>query len=88
MNTLSDFQTRSLIEAALREDIRSGDITTTALIPASATARAILRTREKGVLCGGEIAQSVFETLDKNVMFSQSRSDGEKMMDGDVICAL
>jgi nicotinate-nucleotide pyrophosphorylase (carboxylating) len=85
MQTLPDFQIRPLVEAALREDIRSGDITTDSLIPAEARARAVLRTREEGVLAGITIAQMAFATLDENVTFSQVKGDGEPMAQGETV---
>ena len=53
-----------LVEAALREDIRSGDITTNALIPDGTQAIAQMNFRESGVVCGLKIATAVFEELD------------------------
>jgi nicotinate-nucleotide pyrophosphorylase (carboxylating) len=85
MENLHDFQIRPLVEAALREDIRSGDITTNALIPAEARARAVLRTREDGVLAGIALAQTAFATLDANVSFSEVKRDGEAMTKGDTV---
>jgi nicotinate-nucleotide pyrophosphorylase (carboxylating) len=85
METLHDFQIRPLVEAALREDIRSGDITTNSLIPAAARARAVLRTREDGVLAGISVAQIAFATLDEGVTFSQVKSDGDSITKGDTV---
>ncbi|HEX8234763.1 MAG TPA: carboxylating nicotinate-nucleotide diphosphorylase [Abditibacteriaceae bacterium] len=85
METLHDFQIRPLVEAALREDIRSGDITTNSLIPAAARARAVLRTREDGVLAGIAVAQIAFATLDGSVQFSQAKRDGESIARGEVL---
>lgn len=85
MNILLDFQIRPLVEAALREDIRSGDITTNALIPLDARATAQMRMRENGVLSGIELAKCAFALLDADVRFSQERSDGETLTKGDII---
>jgi nicotinate-nucleotide pyrophosphorylase (carboxylating) len=85
METLHDFQIRPLVEAALREDIRSGDITTNSLIPAAARARAVLRTREDGVLAGISVAQIAFATLDEGVTFSQVKRDGDSITKGDTV---
>ena len=81
----NNFQIRPLVEAALREDIRSGDITTNALIPVDARATAQMRMRENGVLSGIELAKMAFSLLDENVRFSQAREDGETLQSGDVI---
>ncbi len=82
---LSDFQIRPLVEAALREDIRSGDITTNALIPLDATAQAQMRMREDGVLAGIGAAKLAFSLLDFDANFSQMRNDGERLKTGDIV---
>lgn len=85
MENLHNIQIRPLVEAALREDIRSGDITTNSLIPTEARARAVLRTREDGVLAGIGVAQMAFSTLDGAVTFSQAKRDGEAMTKGETV---
>ncbi len=85
-NTLaapSDLLLRPLVEAALREDIRSGDATTTALIPATATARALVKTREDGVWCGSDVARLAWSMLDETLRVSISKADGETMRAGE-----
>ena len=77
-----ELQIRPLIEAALREDIRSGDVTTQALIPPDATARAALVFREPGVLCGLNVARMVFESLNEPLCFEEVLT-GEDFADGD-----
>ncbi len=79
---------RPIIEAALREDIRSGDITTTALISSEARAKASLRTREDGVLCGLEVARLAFALLDDGVQFTAAKSDGEAMRAGETVATI
>ena len=84
-NELTRFQIAPFVEAALREDIRSGDITTNALIPNDARAKAQMRMRENGVLAGIEVAKCAFSLLDGDANFSQMRNDGESLKSGDVI---
>ena len=85
MNSLSPLLIAPLVEAALREDIRSGDITTDALIPAGGQARAVLRTRESGVACGLDIAVASFSQLDPSATCSPRKRDGDAMQAGDVL---
>jgi nicotinate-nucleotide pyrophosphorylase (carboxylating) len=80
-NSLSQLLIRPYVEAALREDIRSGDVTTRALIPAEATARATMRFREAGVLCGLDVARLAFESLEWPVTFEEMLT-GEDECDG------
>jgi len=70
------------MEAALREDIRSGDITTSALIPFGAQATAQMNFRESGVACGLKIAASVFEELDCLAHIESPVEDGERVEAG------
>jgi len=75
----------SIVESALREDIRSGDITTEALIPISATARAAMNFRENGTLCGVQIARAVFSYLDANAQFPVAKNDGDEIAAGETV---
>ncbi len=81
----NNFQIAPFVEAALREDIRSGDITTNALIPIDAKTTAQIRMREDGVLAGIELAKLAFQILDENVVFSQGKTDGEPLQRGDIV---
>jgi nicotinate-nucleotide pyrophosphorylase (carboxylating) len=76
---------KPLVEAALREDIRSGDITTNALIPIETKARALMRTREDGVFCGGEIARLAWQLLDENAVVTVHKYDGAAIYKGDIL---
>ena len=83
MSTLSDFQIAPFVEAALREDIRSGDITTNAIFPVDAQGQAQMRMREDGVLSGVDAARLAFETLG-DVRVETSKNDGDELARGDV----
>lgn len=61
---MNSFLFQSLVEAALREDLRSGDLTTEALIPADARGTALLNFRAAGIVCGMPLAELAFRTLD------------------------
>src|SRR5689334_11831863 len=74
-----------LVEAALREDIRSGDITTNSLIPVGSTARARMVARESGVLCGVDVARLAFTALDPSVHCTSVKEDGAAIDAGETI---
>ena len=57
---LSAAEIRRAVQAALAEDIGSGDATTLATVPATATARAVLRAREPLVVAGLDFAEAAF----------------------------
>lgn len=82
--TIPNFQLRQFVEAALTEDIRSGDITTNTLIPAEAQAVALMRFRESGIVCGIEAAKSTFRLLDSNINLKVLLADGDAVNAGEV----
>ena len=53
-----------LIERALAEDLGDGDLTTRAVVPEGARARAVIRQKEPGVVAGLACAREVFERVD------------------------
>jgi nicotinate-nucleotide pyrophosphorylase (carboxylating) len=55
---------RDLIERALAEDVGSGDLTTTAVVPEDALAVGRIEQRAPGVLAGLDVAAAVFERVD------------------------
>jgi nicotinate-nucleotide pyrophosphorylase (carboxylating) len=57
---LSAAEIRRAVQAALAEDIGSGDATTLATVPATATAKAVLRAREPLVVAGLDFAEAAF----------------------------
>lgn len=74
--TISD-SVRAVVDAALAEDVGSGDITTLALVPRTARASADIVAREPQVACGIEFAKLVFRRLSRAVRFSGVRRDGD-----------
>src|SRR6516162_835107 len=62
---LSQTDIDRVVEAALAEDVGSGDATTLALVPADARCRAELLLEEPGVVCGVPVAAAVFGALDR-----------------------
>jgi nicotinate-nucleotide pyrophosphorylase (carboxylating) len=55
---------KDLIERALAEDLGDGDLTTHAVVPEGARARAVIRQKEPGVIAGLDAARAVFEHVD------------------------
>jgi nicotinate-nucleotide pyrophosphorylase (carboxylating) len=73
---------------ALREDLGSGDITTNSIVPFRAKAAAKLTAKESGVICGLSIARLIFQSLDKNIVFSAKVKDGGFVRKGAVIATV
>ena len=65
-----------LIDAALREDMPSGDITSETIIPAGSRSRAVFLAKQAGVLAGIGVARRVFERVDPGVHFRAFVRDG------------
>lgn len=66
-----------LIQTALKEDVGAKDITTSALIPKDLTIKAAIEFKQKGVLCGIEVAEHVFRIVDEKLRFLPVAKDGE-----------
>ena len=73
------------VSAALEEDVGSGDITTESVIPAGMRARASLVTKEECVVCGLDVAEHVFRSLDPGVAFRRRLAEGSVAKPGAVI---
>ncbi|MDN3494658.1 carboxylating nicotinate-nucleotide diphosphorylase [Planococcus sp. APC 4015] len=84
--------TRAIIDrvvgASLEEDAPWGDITSEALIPASATASAELVAREAGVFSGGEVFSAAFRLTDPRVEVQVDVADGAWFQPGDVLAVV
>jgi len=72
------------VEAALREDIGSGDVTA-ALVPAAQQVRGSVITREAAVLCGCAWAQETFRRLDPRVELQWLAADGAALSAGQTL---
>lgn len=78
----------AIIEAALKEDMPHGDITSESIIPARSKSEAIILTREEGVLAGIDIARRVFYKIDKSISFKKNLDDGQIFRKKDTIATL
>ncbi|MBL7092170.1 MAG: carboxylating nicotinate-nucleotide diphosphorylase [Candidatus Omnitrophica bacterium] len=78
----------SLIKTALKEDIGRGDITSNLIIPPKRRIQAVIVAKEKGVVCGLDVARLVFKTVDKKIRFRAATSDGEKVEAGRILARL
>jgi nicotinate-nucleotide pyrophosphorylase (carboxylating) len=74
----------SQVEAALREDIGSGDLTA-ALVPAAQRVRGSVITRESAVLAGRPWVDATFRHLDPQVQLVWHANDGEPITANQVV---
>jgi nicotinate-nucleotide pyrophosphorylase (carboxylating) len=77
-----------LIDMALAEDIGTGDITTDYLISRSSQGRGVIVAKEDLVLCGLDIAKSVFQRLDPEVHLHSAHEDGAEIACGETVLVL
>lgn len=73
-----------VIDNALAEDLGSGDVTTSALIPPDLAGEASLLVKENGVLAGMEIAAEVFQRVEPSLRVEVLLQDGTQVKPGDV----
>lgn len=78
----------ALIEAALKEDMPEGDITSENIVPTDAISRAWIVAKEEGVLAGIYVAERVFNKIDPTVFFEIHRKDGREIKQGEKIAVL
>ncbi len=73
------------IDAALKEDIPSGDLTSESLLFGASRSRAVFLAKEAGVLAGIDVARRVFERIDPGVRFFVLFRDGRAFEAGDIL---
>jgi nicotinate-nucleotide pyrophosphorylase (carboxylating) len=82
---LSPAASAALARAALEEDKAFDDVTTLAVVPASARASAAMVARSGGVVAGLPLAAAVFEILDSATRCHALVSDGTHVRAGDAV---
>jgi nicotinate-nucleotide pyrophosphorylase (carboxylating) len=65
-----------LIERALAEDLGDGDLTTRAVVPEGAQARARIEQKEPGVIAGLSVVRDVFRRVDSELEFEAHCPEG------------
>jgi nicotinate-nucleotide pyrophosphorylase (carboxylating) len=78
---------RDLVARALAEDIGAGDLTTRAVVPEGARARATISQKSPGVIFGLDAAEEAFRQCDPAVVLERLGSEGEWREDGPVLRA-
>ena len=85
---LDPAEIQRVLVAAFAEDVGPGDITTAAIIPGDAAARARAVVREAGVIAGLPVFSDAFRFTDHAVQVVESIDDGAAVLPGDVIAEL
>ncbi len=74
-----------IIEAALQEDVLTGDITTMTTVPAEARGNGIIYMKESGILSGIKIAREVFYQIDPTIALVEKVVDGQQVEKGQTV---
>ena len=77
-----------IIELALLEDLSLGDITSDTIFTPENRAKAAIRAKEDLVLCGMDVAETVFHAVDPDVVFTPLKKDGDDVKKGEVVLEL
>ncbi|MBA9087544.1 nicotinate-nucleotide pyrophosphorylase (carboxylating) [Fontibacillus solani] len=72
----------------LEEDIGAGDITTAVTVPQGHESKGIIHAKEAGIVAGIEIAQRVFEVVDRTLTFTPLVKDGDSVAKGTVLAVV
>ena len=75
--------TKQFIEAALEEDVATGDYSTLASIPVDAMGKAVLKIKEDGIIAGIDLAEEIFYFLEPSAKFILFKKDGDKVSNGE-----
>jgi nicotinate-nucleotide pyrophosphorylase (carboxylating) len=79
---------RQVIEAALHEDIGSGDVTSSAVIPADLRFHGVMRARHAMVIAGLPVAREVFRRVVPEAGFRSLVADGETVTAGAILAEI
>jgi nicotinate-nucleotide pyrophosphorylase (carboxylating) len=83
--TLDPSSYRDLVRRALEEDVRDGDVTTTATVPVEAQASGVFLAKADCVVAGIDVAFEVFRQVDPAVQTHARTGDGQHAATGDII---
>ncbi len=76
------------IEWALAEDVCTGDITTQCTVPEGMMVSGNFIAKSSGILCGMDIAKSVFSYIDPDIVLDCFFYDGNTIKRGDIIAKI
>lgn len=85
LSALSRSGIDTVVRMALLEDAPWGDLTSQALIPATARAAADLVAREPGVLSGADVFAAAMRITDEEISTDFKVADGDRFAKGDVL---
>ena len=85
---LDRFLIEDILKNALKEDMNNGDITSEYLIDDNLKGKAIITAKQNGIICGLDVARTVFSIVDDSVKFSKLKTDGAEACVGEDIAII
>lgn len=78
----------TIIALALHEDIGSGDITSSSVIPKGKKGYAIIKSKDDGIIAGLPIIEKIFELAEFECDIKLLKNEGDSICYGDITCEL
>ncbi|MBC7865449.1 MAG: carboxylating nicotinate-nucleotide diphosphorylase [Bacteroidia bacterium] len=78
------FDFKKFVQAAIKEDVGDGDHTSLSTLDKTKKGKMRLIVKEKGILAGVEVAEKIFQLLDKKIKFKKILKDGSPVKFGDI----
>lgn len=85
---LAKAEVMDIVRLALKEDIGTGDITTSAIFVGTEPGNAKIIAKEEGVFCAGGLPGYIYGELDPSVRIKYVKEDGEKIHAGEIAVEL
>ncbi len=77
-----------IVDLALAEDIGTGDVTTLAIIPASARAEGTIVAKQMGIVSGLAVVGFVFRRVDPAIAYVAQMTDGDRIAPEDILATV
>ena len=85
MLSLDKKRVDAIIRFALKEDIWTGDVTTQSVLDRFLTLDAVILSRQKGMICGIDIVERIFASIEYSLKFRPMVKDGDIVEPGQEI---
>lgn len=85
---LHDFIIEDHVKLALKEDIGFADITTDCIFDENHKLKAVMKSRQEGVLCGVQFIKAVYKIINPELKVEILMQDGDKLQKGSEIAII
>jgi nicotinate-nucleotide pyrophosphorylase (carboxylating) len=77
-----------VIGSALQEDLGSGDVTSSSILPPTLALVGDIVGKEAGIVAGLDVARLIFQRVDEKVILSRLHSDGQAIRPGETLATV